>query len=522
MRKLFFCFLAIASANGVFADEPKFDAKSRAQAITPYLDEQTVVVAHIDVSVLNLDAILAAIPGVSKRDADELAALKTNVAPWLADFTNAGAKELYIVFSLADYRGTPFVIVPTSERTNADVLVRLFRSRTTTDLLKSASFHLAPEVVEKLDQAVFAGGSKALARIKGGKPAERPELAKAFAAVGDTTAQVLVLPTASARRVIEEVVPSLPKEVGGGPMTIVTRGFQWGAIGVGLPPKTALRVVIQSKDASAARALRDVIGEGVDRLSREALIREAVPEYDKLAPRLKPTIADDRLVLSFEAGSAGLSDLLAAFAPKITESGDRRQCMQNLHLIGIALHNYHDVYTHFPAVANFDKNGRPLLSWRVHILPFVNQDALYKQFHLDEPWDSEHNKKLIERMPDVYRCPNMKRKLVGKTTYLAPVGDSLMFTGTKDGVQMKEISDGTSNTIFIVDADDDHAVTWTKPDDLRIGINDPAAGLVGHHPGGFNALFADASVHFINRTIDPKVLWALFTRNGGEVVSPNP
>src|SRR6516162_5396365 len=130
MRKLFFCFLAIGFANWAIADEPKFDAKARAQAIAPYLDEQTVVVAHIDVSVLNLDAILAAIPGVSKRDADELAALKTNVAPWLADFTNAGAKELYIVFSLADYRGTPFVIVPTSERTNADVLVRLFRSRT--------------------------------------------------------------------------------------------------------------------------------------------------------------------------------------------------------------------------------------------------------------------------------------------------------------------------------------------------------------------------------------------------------
>jgi hypothetical protein len=522
MRKLFFCLLAVASANRAFADEPRFDAKARAQAIAPYLDEQTVVVAHMDVSGLNLDAILSTIRDTTKSDADDMAALKMLSAPWIADFTNAGAKDLYVVFSLADFPGTPFVIVPRSEGTNADVLVRLFRGRTTADLLKFANFNLAPEVVEKLDQAVFVGGSKALARIKAGKPTERPEVAKAFAAAGDTTAQLLVLPTASARRVIEEIVPALPKDVGGGPMTIVTHGFQWGAIGASFPPKTALRVVIQSKDASAARALRDVIGEGVDQMGRLPTVRRAVTQYEKLAALLKPAVTDDRLVLSFDANTRELGDLVGIFAPKITESSERRECMKNLHRIGIALHNHHDVYGHFPAIANLDKDGRALLSWRVHLLPYLNQDALYKQFHLDEPWDSEHNKKLIDRIPDVYRCPNMKRKLVGKTTYLAPVGDSLMFTGTKDGVQMREITDGTSNTIFIVDADDDHAVIWTKPDDLRIGIKDPAAGLVGHHPGGFNALLADASVHFIDRTIDPKVLWALFTRNGGEVVTPVP
>jgi prepilin-type processing-associated H-X9-DG protein len=518
MTKVCLCVLAIACANPVFADELKLEAS--AQAVAPYLDEQTLAIAHVDVTRLDVEAILSALRESGNLDVEDVAFMKARLAPWVADFTHARAKDLYVVFSLADYPRTPFFIIPLTEHTSGDVLVRLFRGQTTTDLWKlllpSAG---PPDSIEQLDRAVFAGSSKALARIKSLTPVDRPEVAKAFAAVRDSAAQVLIVPTATSRRVMEELVPNLPKELGGGPPTVVTAGMLWAAIAGDFPPALALRVVVQSKDVAAARALKDAIDAGVEHLSRVPIIREAIPGYEKLVPLLKPTIADDRLVLNFAANSPELKGLLAAVTAKMGQSTDRRQCANNLHMLGIALHTYHDTYRHFPAVANFDKEGRPLLSWRVHLLPFLAQDNLYKQFHLDEPWDSEHNKKLIEHMPDVFRCPSMKRKLVGKTTYLAPVGDALMFTGTKEGVRISDIVDGTANTIFVVDADDDHAVIWTKPEDLRIQPESPSTGLHGHHAGGCNVLFADASVHFVPKTVDPKALWAIFTRNGGEVVN---
>src|SRR5262249_48711231 len=113
-------------------------------------------------------------------------------------------------------------------------------------------------------------------------------------------------------------------------------------------------------------------------------------------------------------------------------------------------------------------------------------------------------------------CPSMKRALAGKTTYLAPVGVAMVFTGGKQGTPIKEITDGTSNTIFIVDANDDHAVVWTKPDDLHVDPKNSTAGLFGHHAGGCNVAFADASVRFVPDDCEPAKMYALFTRNGGE------
>ncbi|HEV3115603.1 MAG TPA: DUF1559 domain-containing protein, partial [Gemmataceae bacterium] len=196
-------------------------------------------------------------------------------------------------------------------------------------------------------------------------------------------------------------------------------------------------------------------------------------------------------------------------------------CENNLRQIGLALHNYHDVYGAFPAVANFNKDGKPLLSWRVHILPFVDQSELYRAFHLDEPWDSEHNKKLIARMPAVYRCP--AEGSAGRTAYLAPVlddthGKGTMWTGNKKQVRIPDVTDGTSNTILVVDADKQHTVFWTKPEDLAYDPKKPLAGLVGQHADKIQALFADGSVHRLNGTIAPQKLHALFTRSGGELV----
>ncbi len=209
--------------------------------------------------------------------------------------------------------------------------------------------------------------------------------------------------------------------------------------------------------------------------------------------------------------------LIEASAPQVPSRAEVAASGNNLRQFALALHNYHDTWGQLPAPASRDKNGKPLLSWRVHILPYLEQDSLYKEFHLDEPWDSEHNKKLIARMPKIYHAPGSKAA-EGKTTYLAPVGEATVFPPREKGVRIADIADGTSNTIMLVDADDDHAVIWTKPDDLAYDPKDPKKGLGGRWDEGFVVAFVDGSVQLISKMIAKEKLHAAFTRAGGEVV----
>src|SRR5207248_2297468 len=150
-----------------------------------------------------------------------------------------------------------------------------------------------------------------------------------------------------------------------------------------------------------------------------------------------------------------------------------------------------------PMPALVDKDGKALLSWRVAILPYIEQQPLYNKFKLDEPWDSPHNKALIKEMPATYLCPSRRQAEPFTTAYRAFVGPGAMFEkGQAIGIQ--HITDGTSNTILVVESKE--AVPWTKPD-AELAF-DPAAdpslcGAGSPHPGGFNVLFGDGSVRFI-------------------------
>ena len=166
------------------------------------------------------------------------------------------------------------------------------------------------------------------------------------------------------------------------------------------------------------------------------------------------------------------------------------------------------------------------MSWRVLILPYLEQEALFKEFHLDEPWDSEHNRALIAKMPKVYRCPMEDEGVArdGKTRYIAPRGQGTLFRGAEP-VKLNEITDGTSNTIMFIEASDDHAATWTKPDDWEVSPDPKAisagisSGLSGRRNKGSTCAFADGSVRFLSETIKPSTFRALITYAGNEVIS---
>jgi prepilin-type processing-associated H-X9-DG protein len=204
----------------------------------------------------------------------------------------------------------------------------------------------------------------------------------------------------------------------------------------------------------------------------------------------------------------------------VRERARRAVCPNNLKQIGLAMHNYHDRHGCFPAAATFDDRGRPLLSWRVTILPFMEEDALYREFHLNEPWYSPHNRTLLGKMPAAFACPlNEGRKgWAEMSTYQVIIGPQTMFTGGTAGVRLADVTDGTANTILVVETND--LAPWTAPHDVAFSSASSLGTCGSGHPGGLNAAMADGSVHFLKSTIDPGVLWSLITRDGGEVIKP--
>jgi Protein of unknown function (DUF1559) len=188
----------------------------------------------------------------------------------------------------------------------------------------------------------------------------------------------------------------------------------------------------------------------------------------------------------------------------------------NLKQIAIAMHNYHDTMGNFPPAAVCDKTGKPQLSWRVLILPYVEQDALYKQFKLDEPWDSPNNKKLIEKMPRVYAMPGKSKPGDTDTYYRVFVGNGAGFDWLMGG-KIQNITDGTSNTIMCITAAD--AVPWTKPDELAFDPDKDMGKLFGNVVNGkYQMALFDGSVRSFKKLPSKETIKALITANGGEVI----
>lgn len=240
-----------------------------------------------------------------------------------------------------------------------------------------------------------------------------------------------------------------------------------------------------------------------------------------IADLLTPVAGDDRLTIKIESGaSVGTTGVLVGLLLPAVQSARtaarRMSSSNNLKQIGLAMHNYHSAYKQLPGPALTDDTGRPLLSWRVMILPFIEQQELYEQFHLDEPWDSEHNIQLLDMMPAVYSHPGAAVR-PSETIYQANVGEGQLFVPGETN-KFRDILDGLSNTIMAFEASEDESVPWTKPADVEIDMQDPMAAMGTFTPGGFNVLMGDGAVRFITHQVDTGLFKALLTRASRETV----
>ena len=272
------------------------------------------------------------------------------------------------------------------------------------------------------------------------------------------------------------------------------------------------------KSMFLASTLAVAAGDGpVEQAKRSYFARLANTLEKRMQPKLDGSTVTLEAGMDSTASLGSVATLVALLLPAVQqarEAARRSASRNNMKQVLLAFHNYHETFGRFPARANYDADGKPLLSWRVHILPYLDQQELYKRFKLDEPWDSPHNKPLIRLMPAVLANPNLPAGTV--TNYLAVVGADAMMT--KTGVKAHDVPDGMALTMMLLEVDADGAVPWTKPVDHEIKTANPKAGLGGLRPGGFNVGMGDGSVRFLPISIDPKTLRGLATKSGREAV----
>ena len=235
--------LLIFLAAAAFARaDTNVDAVARAKAIAPVVEDGTIFVVHLD---------LSRIPSEPLMDYLGLIRLVPSLETWSGQglrLSHAGVKDLYLVapsaiFSIEQPR--VLMAIPVASR-EEERMVR-------------GNLHLMDKEVRRVGHLLLIGSR--LPPPRDFRPADRPELTAAFEAAGDTAAQVILIPPACTPRVVEELVPELPPELGGGPSSVLTRGIRWAALGINASPHKALRLVIKSEDAGAAQALREKLAD---------------------------------------------------------------------------------------------------------------------------------------------------------------------------------------------------------------------------------------------------------------------
>jgi len=521
-------FQWVAVLSLVAADATAADPDHHAATVAPFLDDQTIAVARFDVAQLDIAWLIDELSqsmSIPPRDVSSLHEWRDLFDAWRQSFEAAGGRDAFAVLSLADFpRHMPYFIVPLRDAAAARPLAGVLISGRPDGPTSAAQarglgdFTPLPfdfELAGKLGAAVFCGDRVSRARLDTSTFARQEQLAEAFEAVGDADVQFVILPNADHRRVLGEFGERLLPGIDGDAAQWLGR-WRWAAVGLTPGDNASLELTVRADDLAAATALQQLV---TDIFLAAAQNADAAPRLANLVPLARPQRQGDRLRVTLNGGTQGLRSLMSVVAPRIYGAlyrGAEEQIQQRLKQIGLATHNYHDVHRQFPPAASVDENGRKLLSWRVHLLPYVEEGRLYKRFRLDEPWDSEHNRELIRLIPNVYAPASPLLRHQGKTTLVAPVGEHTVL-GVPKSAEIRDIRDGTSNTMLVFDADREAAVIWTKPDDLSVDVENLKAELLGGRTRLWS-VFADGSARALDETLDEATFRAYVTRDGGEII----
>lgn len=353
--------------------------------------------------------------------------------------------------------------------------------------------------------------------------ASKSRWTQAMEETADFPLQLIVVIPDVLKQTIEETNPVLPNFLGGGSADELIGSINWISIGV-QPRLATFRAVIETESSASAEALQRKLPEVLKSMAQKFAPDEIVLEtLTGVLSLIKPKVNGAQVSLSVEEWpqSSALMRLIITGLGEAAKPMAISRTQNKLKRLALGFHNYESAFRVFPTYAKTKSTGKPSgLSWRVHILPFLGEAELYREFKLDEPWDSEHNLKLLSRMPELYK-PELPIGTTAKieafhTTLVAPLSEKSVF-GQDKPVGFAQLTDGSSNTILFVEVTPENAIPWTSPAEFRIDPLAPSEGLQVLD-GKASAAFVDGSVRSIHAD-EPAATWnALFSRNGGEIV----
>ncbi|MCL2304429.1 MAG: DUF1559 domain-containing protein [Planctomycetaceae bacterium] len=526
-----------------------------ADQIAPLLNETVAAVIHVDLQKIDLDRLDAKLRPLLLANIDRLDITMTpdrhnEMMQSIDKVKTQLEKPIRVLKTQANVRDLYVLVVPSLLPGSCGYIATPLKDVQNTDLLFDPklkekvvfeNFFITP--LQGFIQWEPKHTETALRQIASQKATPRPEFLTALQAVEGSAVQVVLIPSTEMKRVFTEMVDSLPPPLERTSPAVLTRGINWGVLAAD-PEKIELKLLVRSEQPQAARELYDamrtvleyVLDQNKENAAYTALLdamKIGHEEIVTIAKSFLPQPQGDRLefvvneAVVKEKGKRFL-EIPAVLVDVAQIQARRMQCTNNLKQLGLALHNHHDVYRKLPATHTVDKDGKPLHSWRLAVLPFLEQVDLYNKIRKDEPWDSEYNKQFHNQCPAVFQCPEMVSKNPdirknGLTTYSVIVGKNAWPEGEKK-YDFQMMTDGTSNTIAIVERKT--SVCWMDPtqeitqEEAEKGINKTESGLSGPHATGkifgMNTCFFDGSVRIINETVKLEILRALITRNGGE------
>lgn len=481
--------VSIPAARAVTDDGGKHAGVQR------FLDASTSVVGWVDITQVDFEGL----EQFQSRVSGQTEGLSERLKPIREGLARVGVTRVYWATSLAGLTsGIQAVIIPTDQPETLALVLQ----------------GLVPESVGNVsvvDQAVLVGNAEsrtALSEVSGSAPTQllerlneldAPHGLVAFTAPETLLPLVSVLP-----QILQPDTPALAELIAS------LAQLQTVSITGQLPPATA-ELHLGTTSAAAAQRLSIALNQAVQQRLRTA--SQALTSKAQGAAVVVTT------------GSIDESAKFIADLQQLRWGDARPQALNSLKQIALAMHNFHDVHGYFPPHALVDEEGNKLLSWRVLILPYLGEQTLYDAFRLDEPWDSEHNSQLIGRMPQVLQSRDVPaaggEPFAGMTRFVAPLTASSVFGRPGPGVPIRNITDGTSNSLLVVESGREHAVVWTRPEDLIVDEAAPLESIVGSGGAGFTACLCDGSARHLPATVSPDTLRALLTIDGGELIDWN-
>ncbi len=474
-------------------------AKAATHLMTRYLEKSSAVVVDIDVSKLDVQKAVQWLqenfrPARENPLPPEQLAMATG---FVESLKTAGVSNLYLTASTrAIFDGGPLVVIPCEKPQAVLGLAALVVQ----GVPKKLNY-----VANVLENVVVVGPEGAVDRVLAGRGFARPDL---------------ILPLLNAERADHLAIISLPAEAKKDLAALWPDQLP-NAPELEISPRALIEDVDSVRISwdlpPQPRMVANIITTSADGTAR---VESAIKQLRAMSPQATRAVetATTGATVSLEVTPERIGKLLEEMTGPARERASVQLDRNDLKQIGLAMHNYHAKHKHFPPRVLTNPDGKPLLSWRVTILPFIEQQALAREIKLDQAWDSRDNKRFGEMAIPTYSGNMQGTEHPTKTRIRVPVIKGSFWQGEGPPRTIRDITDGTSNTIAAFIAPDSAAVTWTSPEPWVLSEDDPKSDVFGDRER-VNALFFDGSVRsFTKEELDNEKLKALLTFAGKELI----